>query len=166
MDEIRSVFIVKVRSLWGLLIAHVVGIVREICGIGVPFARRAATALMLNFLMVRTCITDRSMFWLRWIPKKLLRRLVLDCLAMIALVGSSRYLMGGGLFLVRLLSLRNWTDKFFTLCLSIKAIFELVSWVSRIWRQQVYTFVPAAWVVRPNLVLFTRESLSSNVGIA
>lgn len=38
MDEVRSVIIGVVRSLQGLLIAHVVGIVGEVGRLGVPFA--------------------------------------------------------------------------------------------------------------------------------
>lgn len=38
MDEVRLVFISVVRSLQGLLIANVVGIVGEVGRLGVPFA--------------------------------------------------------------------------------------------------------------------------------
>jgi len=38
MDEVRLVIISVVRSLQGLLIAHIVGIVGEVGRLGVPFA--------------------------------------------------------------------------------------------------------------------------------
>ena len=52
-------------------------------------------------MVVGACSTDRSMFGLRWIPNQLLRVLVLNCLALIALVSISGHYLRGGLFLMR-----------------------------------------------------------------
>ena len=101
MDEVRSVIIGVVRSLQGLLIAHVVGIVGEVGRLGVPFACWSATALMWDLVVVGACSTGRSMFGLRWIHNQLLRVLVLSCLALIALVSISGHYLRGGLFLMR-----------------------------------------------------------------
>jgi len=166
MDKVRAVFISVVRSLQGLLIAHVVGIVGEVGRLGIPFACWSATALMWDLVMIGACSTDRSMFGLRWIPNQLLRRLVLSCLALSTLVSSSGYYLRGGLFLLRVLSLRNRTIWYFLLCLSVKAVYELVSWVAWIWRQQVYTFAFAARVVWPYIVLFTCELITRNEVVA
>jgi hypothetical protein len=130
MDEIGSIFVVVVRSLHRLLVHRVVGITGEVWLLGFPFSCWATTALIGDFLIVGTRSTNWTMFRLRWISNQLLKWLIQSYLALISLVCDSLNQLRTSLFLLWVLSLRDWTIWVFRLCLAIKAVSNKVSWIS------------------------------------